>query len=193
MMKHFLFLVLIAFSGYSQAICHEGGGGIRYASPISIDLSDKLTPATPEWTTTISTQYVGSFNCSTRNSEFGYTKILNTDNQYATILSFMNGKYHVRAQIINDIPNRKLKNSGRHNASELNTPVTIKFTLEPKQGTLIAGHTAHLHDILFVTDLSGMSFFDIVLWPVKQIIKSCNGCLMGLIGLTMTKICTASR
>ncbi|MEK2484585.1 fimbrial protein [Providencia stuartii] len=169
MMRSYLFLILILFSGYSQAICHESG--ISYASPISIDLSDKLTPATPEWTTTISTQYSGSFNCSTRQSEFGYTKILNTDNQYATILSFMNGKYHVRAQIINDIPNKKLNKSGRHSASELNTPVTIKFTLEPKQGTLIAGDTVHLHDILFVTDLSGMSIFDIVLLPVKQLLK----------------------
>lgn len=169
MIKYLYLLLLMAFSGYSYAICYEQG--VRYAPPISIDLSDKLTPATPEWVTTIATQYSGNFNCSTTQSEFGYTKILNTDEKYATILSFNNGKYNVRAQIINDIPNRTLKKTGRHSASELNTPVTIKFSLVPKTGTMVSGDTVNLHDILFVTDLSGMSLFDILLWPVKQIIK----------------------
>lgn len=169
MIKYLIFLFLMVFSGLTQAICHDQG--LSYAPPISINLSDKLTPATPEWTTTISTQYTGSFSCSTLQSEFGYTKILSTDEQYATILSFMNGKYNVRAEIINDIQNKKLKKSGWHSGSELNTPMTIKFSLVAKTGKMVPGNTVNMHDILFVTDLSGMSLFDILLWPIKQIVK----------------------
>ncbi|MDD9341805.1 MAG: fimbrial protein [Providencia heimbachae] len=169
MIKSIIALFLLSFSSLSQAICY--GDGIRYASPINIDLSDKLSPATPEWTTTVSTQYAGNFSCSTYQSEFGYTKILSTEDRYATVLGFNGGKYNVRAEIINDIPNLKLKKSGWHSASELNSSMTLKFSLVSQKGKEVAGNSVNLYDILFVTDLSGMSLFDILLWPLKQVVK----------------------
>lgn len=170
MKRLFMVFVLASFSGASYATCH--GKSIQYAPPISVDLSDKLTPATPEWSTGFSSQYNGSFTCTTNSSEFGYTKILNTDSKYATILGFSNGKYYVRAEITNDIGNKKL--SGKdHSASELNTPMSVRFTLVSKGGSdaNIAGDTAAMDDVLFVTDLSGMSILEIIGWPLKQLIK----------------------
>ncbi|AVR04991.1 fimbrial protein [Pluralibacter gergoviae] len=163
-----LFLILALFSGYCHATCH--GNSVSYAPPITLDLSDKLTPATPEWTTSLSTQYSGSFSCTTGSSKFGYTKILNTDDSYETILGFNNGSYNIRAEITNDIPNVTLKGYS-HSASELNTPMTIRFTLVNKSGTAVAGDTANLADVLFVTDLSGMSLLEIIGWPLKQLLK----------------------
>lgn len=169
MIKPILLLFLFSFSSLSYAICH--GNNISYAPPITIDLSDKLSPANPVWTTTISTQYTGSFSCTTRNSEFGYTKILNTDDKYATILGFSGGRYNIRAEITNEITNLKLSQAGFHNASELNKSATIRFSLVPQQGQVLPGSDVQLQDILFVTDLSGMSLLDILLWPIAQLGK----------------------
>ncbi len=66
-----MFLLLTSVSGMSYASC--AGSGIVYGTPITIDLSDKLSPATPTWTGSFTTQYSGSFNCTTRNSEFSGT------------------------------------------------------------------------------------------------------------------------
>ncbi|MTH47821.1 fimbrial protein [Intestinirhabdus alba] len=169
-MRNFLLAaLLLAVSGLSYATCHSGQ--IRYASPLTVDLSDKLTPATPTWTGSFYTQYTGSFFCTTWDSEFGYTRILNTDDQHATILSFHNGKYNVRAEIINNIANKKLASYGNHTASELNVPITVRFTLVPTSGAVVAGDTITLKDVLFVTDLSGMSLGEILIWPLAQLIK----------------------
>lgn len=120
-------------------LCHLFRGSISYGPPISVDLSDKLTPATPTWTGSFSTQYSGSFNCSTGNSEFSYTPILSTDSKYATILGFSNDKYRVRAEITSTHPNKTLSASGNHTASELNTPFTVRFTLVDQSGTTLSG------------------------------------------------------
>ncbi|MCP1106590.1 fimbrial protein [Serratia nevei] len=159
----------IVFSGYSYASCY--GNGIQYAPPIYVDLSDKLSDKTPVWEGSFYTQYGGSFSCTTSNSEFGYTRILSTDSSKATILGFGNGKYWVRAEITNDVANKKLSGWGTHSASELNMPMNIRFSLVNKTGTSIPGDTVSLKDVMFVTDLSGMSLVEILLWPAKQLIK----------------------
>ena len=63
MIRLLTFLFLACVSGASYATC--SGGSISYGPPISVDLSDKLTPATPTWTGSFTTQYSGSFNCTT--------------------------------------------------------------------------------------------------------------------------------
>ena len=132
MLRSFMFLLLTSISGMSYATC--SGSSIVYGTPITIDLSDKLSPATPTWTGSFSTQYSGSFNCTTGNSEFSYTPILSTDSKYATILGFSNNKYMVRAEITNPPANKTLTASGSHTASELNTPFTVRFTLVNQSG-----------------------------------------------------------
>lgn len=169
MIRLLTFLFLACVSGASYATC--SGGSISYGPPISVDLSDKLTPATPTWTGSFSTQYSGSFNCSTGNSEFSYTPILSTDSKYATILGFSNDKYRVRAEITSTHPNKTLSASGNHTASELNTPFTVRFTLVDQSGTTLSGDTATMSDVLFVSDMSGMSFWEIITWPINQLVK----------------------
>ncbi len=169
-MIRLLILVLLAgFSASGYATC--ASGSIQYGAPINVDLSDKLSPATPEWTGTFSTQYSGSFNCSTGNSEFAYTPILSTDSSYATVLGFSNNKYNVRAEITDEHPNATLAKGGSHSASELNTSFTVRFTLVSKKGTALTGDTATLNDVLFVSDMSGMSLWEIITWPINQIGK----------------------
>ncbi|MGU9756277.1 fimbrial protein [Serratia marcescens] len=167
----------LLFSGYSYASCY--GNGIQYAPPIYVDLSDKLSDKTPVWEGSFYTQYSGSFSCSTSSSEFGYTRILSTDSTKATILGFNNGKYWIRAEITNDIANKKLSGWGSHSASELNQPMNIRFSLVSKTGTSIPGDTVSLKDVMFVTDLSGMSLLEIILWPAKQLVKILTWLLNG--------------
>lgn len=152
-----MFLLLTSVSGMSYATC--SGSSIVYGTPITIDLSDKLSPATPTWTGSFTTQYSGSFNCTTGNSEFSYTPILSTDSKYATILGFSNNKYMVRAEITNPPANKTLSASGSHTASELNTPFTVRFTLVNQSGTTLTGDTANMSDVLFVSDMSGLSIW----------------------------------
>lgn len=169
MIRLLTFLFLACVSGASYATC--SGGSISYGPPISVDLSDKLTPATPTWTGSFTTQYSGSFNCTTPNSEFSYTPILSTDDKYATILGFSNNKYMVRAEITSTHPNKTLSGSGNHTASELNTPFTVRFTLVDQSGTTLSGDTANMSDVLFVSDMSGLSILEIIAWPIKQLVK----------------------
>lgn len=169
MLRSFMFLLLTSVSGMSYATC--SGSSIVYGTPITIDLSDKLSPATPTWTGSFTTQYSGSFNCTTGNSEFSYTPILSTDSKYATILGFSNNKYMVRAEITNPPANKTLSASGSHTASELNTPFTVRFTLVNQSGTTLTGDTANMSDVLFVSDMSGLSIWEIITWPINQVIK----------------------
>ena len=169
MIRWILLSILACFSGASFATCTTGS--MQYGAPLYVDLSDKLSAAKPSWTVTYTTQYAGSFNCSTTSSKFGYTKILSTDNTYATILGFNNNKYRVRAEIT-DAPSEKTLNGfGGHSAAELNTSFTLRFTLVNDKGQDISGDTVQLSDILFVSDLSGMSFWEIITWPINQIVK----------------------
>ncbi len=178
MIKLFIALLLACVSTISYASCSSGM--MSYGTPISIDLSDKLSPSTPTWTGSFTTQYRGSFNCTTVNSEFSYTPILSTDSKYETILGFSNNKYMVRAEITSPPANKKLTGRGLHNASELNTPFTVRFTLVSRQnGTAIAGDTVTMNDVLFVSDMSGLSLIEIIGWPIKQLVKIVQWLLNG--------------
>ncbi|HEY1846912.1 MAG TPA: fimbrial protein [Buttiauxella sp.] len=177
MFKYVMALLLVTFTSTSFALCHNSS--MEYGAPISVDLSDKLSAATPEWTGSFSTQYNGSFNCSTGNSQFGYTAVITSSDEYATILSFQNGKYNVRAEITNEVPNKTLANWGGHIAAELNVPMTVRFSLVQQSGTNVPGNSATLDDTLFVTDLSGMSIMDIINWPFQQFLKFVTWLLNG--------------
>lgn len=50
-------------------------------------------------------------------------------------------------------------------------PMNIRFSLVNKSGQIIPGDTVRLDDVMFVTDLTGMSFLDIIAWPLKQVVK----------------------
>ena len=77
----------------------------------------------------------------------------------------------VRAEITNPPANKTLTASGSHTASELNTPFTVRFTLVNQSGTTLTGDTANMSDVLFVSDMSGLSFWEIITWPINQVIK----------------------
>ncbi|WP_164120451.1 fimbrial protein [Serratia marcescens] len=164
-----LLTLLMLFSGSSNATCY--GNGIQYAPPIYVDLSDKLSDKTPVWEGSFYTQYSGSFNCKTRHNTFGYTAVLSTKDSSATILGFNDGKYWVRAEIINDIPNKEIPNRGQYSASILNVPMNIRFSLVKKSGVIVPGDTVQLNDVMFVTDLTGLTLMQILAWPVKQVVK----------------------
>ena len=165
-----LLLMLFAFvSSTSYATC--SGNGISYAAPINVDLSDKLSTATPEWTGTFTTQYAGTFNCTTYNSDFAYTPILSNNIKYATILGFNNNKHMILAEITSTHSTVTLKSNGLHSASELNTRFNVRFSLVNQGGMAITGETVKLYDVLFVSDLSGLSFSEIILWPLNQVQK----------------------
>lgn len=168
-MKFLLLILLIFVSSTSYATC--SGNGISYAAPINVDLSDKLNATTPEWTGTFTTQYTGSFYCTTRNSEFAYTPILSNNINHPTILGFNNNKHMVRAEITSVNSNVTLTSNGWHTASELNTRFNVRFTLVNQGGMAITGEIANLYDVLFVSDLSGMSFLETLAWPFEQLQK----------------------
>ncbi len=77
----------------------------------------------------------------------------------------------VRAEITSTHPNKTLSASGNHTASELNTPFTVRFTLVDQSGTTLSGDTANMSDVLFVSDMSGLSILEIILWPINQLVK----------------------
>lgn len=171
MIRWILFLTFVCFSSASYATCTSSSGSIQFASPIYVDLSDKLNTTNTTWTATYSTQYAGPFNCSTGNSKFGYTKTLSNGSN-ETILGFENNKYKVLAEITAAPTEKTLSKSGDHNGAELNTSFTLRFTLVGSGDAIsIQGNTAQLGDVLFVTDLSGMSFLEILAWPLNQLRK----------------------
>lgn len=170
MIRWILLLILACFSSASYATC--ASGSMRYASPLIVDLSDKLYANNDSWSVTYTTQYAGTFNCTGSNSKFGYTKVLSTESAYQTILGFNNNKDLVRAEIIDAPSERILAKSGSHSATELNTSFTLRFTrVSSGKSEAIAGDTAQLSDVLFVTDLSGMTIWELPLWLIKQLAK----------------------
>lgn len=177
MIRWILLSILACFSSASYAICATGS--MQYGTPLYVDLSDKLSAARPTWTMTYTTQYTGSFNCSTTSSKFGYTRILSTDSTYATILGFNNNTYKVRAEIIDAPAEKTLNGFGGHNAAELNAGITLRFTLVNDPGKAISGDTAYLGDIFFVSDLSGLSVWDVITWPINQVFKILQWLLNG--------------
>ena len=86
--------------------------GVAFASPIFVDLSDKLSANTPVWEAQYNTQYTGTFNCSKSKSNFSYTIKLPTKDSQAAIFGFNDGQQWVRAEITNKISDRTLRGEG---------------------------------------------------------------------------------
>lgn len=180
-MIRLIFLLLLSglFSGYSYATCF--GKGISFAPALNVDLSDKLSANTLEWEENYNTQYVGTFNCSSYRSTFTYTLKLSSDSKYGAFFGFNNGKQWIRAQIVNKIGDRVLTRRGKHSAAELNTPMTVRYSLvsKPKNGRLVQGDTLMLDDAIMVSDITGIPFWELPIWLLKQLGKIINWMLTG--------------
>lgn len=50
-----------------------------------------------------------------------------------------------------------------------------------------------MSDVLFVSDMSGMSFWEIITWPINQLVKIVQWLFNGFKYYTITGICLASR
>ncbi|BEL82043.1 hypothetical protein SM12BL3_33500 [Serratia marcescens] len=161
-----LLLLSGLFCNYGYAACYEKTS-MGYGTPISIDLSDKLSAKNPVWQGEYATQYVGSFKCSGglfQNYEFAYTSLLPAGSKNPVIIGFNNGKQWVRAEIVNEIDGVKLKGAGTYSASELNQPMTLRFSLVDKKGTAVPGDTKQFDSALLVSDVTGIG-------PLTWIIK----------------------
>lgn len=171
-------MLLSGLSTASWATCY--GSGIQFGVPINVDLSNLLSAETPQVTLTFTTQYSGSFSCTTSSSEFSYTPMLSTDSSKASIIGFSNGKYKIRAEILATPADRDLSGRGTHSASELNTAFQVRFSLVNQTASATyAGTTASIQDVLFVTDKSGMSILEIALWIPAQLVKIAAWVLSG--------------
>lgn len=148
--------LFLLFSSYNYASCY--GSGVQFAPAINVDLSDKLSDKTPVWEGSFHTAYSGSFNCSTSSTTFGYQNLL--DNDHPVIMGFNNGKYWVHAEIINPEEERVLSGKGEHNASELNVPFNIRFSLVSKGGNQHSsdGDIYRLEDVMLVSDKTGVGW-----------------------------------
>ncbi|NCJ11453.1 fimbrial protein [Serratia marcescens] len=180
-MIRLIFLLLLSglFSDYSYATCF--GKGISFAPALNVDLSDKLNANTPVWEEQYSTQYVGTFDCSSSKSKFTYTLKLSPDNKNAAIFGFNNGTQWIRAQIVNKIGDRELSKRGEHSAAELNTPMTVRYSLEskPKNGRVVPGDTLMLDDALMVSDITGIKIWELPIWLLQQVGKILSWLLTG--------------
>lgn len=178
MIRMCLFLLLCSVSGASWATCY--GSGIQFGVPINVDLSTLLSAETAQVTLSFTTQYSGSFSCTTSSSDFSYTAMLSTDSAKASILGFSNGKYKIRAEILSTPADKELSGRGTHSASELNVPFQVRFSLvDQAASATTAGTSTYIQDVLFVTDLSGMSLLQIPLWLAEQVIKIAAWVLSG--------------
>lgn len=169
---------ILMYSFNCAASCY--GQGIKFAPPIYEDLSDKLSAENPVWEKEYSTQYNGSFVCKKKKNKFTYTLKLSPKDSHAAIFGFNDGKQWIRAQITNSVPDRTLK--GReHNASELNTPMTIRYSLvsKPKDGRVVPGSTLFLDDVLMVSDITGIGLLELPFWLVAQLLKILQWLLTG--------------
>ncbi|HBB6712905.1 TPA: fimbrial protein, partial [Serratia marcescens] len=180
-MIRLIFLLLLSglFSGYSYASCY--GKGVEFASPIFVDLSDKLSANTPVWEAQYNTQYTGTFNCSKSKSNFSYTIKLPTKDSQAAIFGFNDGQQWVRAEITHKISDRTLRGRGEHSASELNSPMTIRYSLvqKPKDGRVVPGDTLMLDDALMVSDVTGIGILELPFWLLEQVGKLLTWLLTG--------------
>lgn len=160
---------LFGHYGYA-ASCYEKSS-MEYGTPISIDLSDKLSAKNPVWQGEYATQFVGSFQCSGKprsKYEFAYTSLLPTGSKNPVIIGFNNGKQWVRAEIVNEIDSVKLRGAGTYPASELNQPMTLRFSLVGQKGTAVPGDTKQFDTALLVSDVTGIG---LISWFFKMTSK----------------------
>lgn len=164
----YLSVILSAlYAGASQAACY--GNPLVTAPPITIDLSDKLSATTPEWSGQIHTQFAGLFDCNTRKNRLGYfSPIADTANN-TLVVGFADGKHWIKIQTTSPEKTEvTLQESGEHSATELNIGYTIKAALVKKSGSTTAGEHYYIDNSMMVSDWTGMSFWEIITWPITQ-------------------------
>ncbi len=168
-MKALYLSILIAgfYASESQAKCY--GNALGTARSIGIDLSDKLSASTPEWTGQVHSQFIGTFNCNTKNNRLGYFSPIADTSNNSLVVGFSDGKHWVKIQTsapeINEIT---LTEKGEHSANELNIGYTVKATLVKKSGSTTAKDRYYIDNSMMVSDWTGMSFWEIITWPITQ-------------------------
>ncbi|MDX7061393.1 fimbrial protein, partial [Enterobacter hormaechei] len=55
-------------------------------------------------------------------------------------------------------------------------------TLVNQSGTTLTGDMANMSDVLFVSDMSGLSIWEIITWPIHQVIKIAQWLFSGFKG-----------
>lgn len=155
-----IFLLAGLFSSASYAVCYSGE--TKYGPDMFIDLSDKLSERNRVWTETVNSNF-GSFgfNCTTE-ARFEYNFPM-SDRSRVIAVGLDDGKYWIRVEAIDPIKNRTLR-SGDHVSLELNTPITLRFTLmDDGDPTLkVSGNTQKFSDIAIARDTSGMTYLESV-------------------------------
>lgn len=164
----YLTLLLAGFyAGESQAKCY--GNPLSMARAIGIDLSDKISANSPEWSGQVHTQFSGEFECNTKNNRLGYFSPIADSGNNTLVVGFADGKHWVKIQT--SAPEKseiRLGEKGLHSANELNIGYTIKATLVKKSGSTTAKDRYYIDNSMMVSDWSGMSLWEIVTWPITQ-------------------------
>ncbi|EIT7186881.1 MAG: fimbrial protein [Serratia marcescens] len=168
-MKAFYLSLFLAglYANDSQAKCY--GNPLGTARAIAIDLSDKLSAKSPEWSGQIHTQFSGQFNCDTRNSRLGYFSPIADTASNKLIVGFGDGKHWVKIET--SAPEKgeiNLAEKGQHSASELNIGYTLKATLVKKSGNTTVKDRLYIDNSMMVSDWTGMSLWEIITWPITQ-------------------------
>lgn len=168
-MKTLYLSILIAglYAGESQAKCY--GNPLGKARAIAIDLSDKLSANSPEWTGQVHSQFNGTFNCSGKNSKLGYFSPIADTASNTLVVGFGDGKHWIKIQT--SAPEKGeiiLAEKGQHSATELNIGYTVKATLVKKSGNTTAKDRYYIDNSMMVSDWTGMSLWEIITWPIKQ-------------------------
>ncbi|MEG9795512.1 fimbrial protein [Serratia marcescens] len=168
-MKTIYFALILAglYATNSQASCY--GNPLGTARAIAIDLSDKLSANTPEWSGLVQTQFSGEFECNTRNNRLGYFSPIADSARNTLVVGFGDGKHWVKIQT--SAPEKDevtLSERGKHQANELNIGYTIKATLVKKSGDTTAKDSYHIDNSMMVSDWTGMSIWEIITWPITQ-------------------------
>ncbi|MGY2293702.1 hypothetical protein ACW9H6_28600 [Pseudomonas sp. SDO528_S397] len=153
MEKLYVFLLFLV-SGALSATAHAGCYGQRtlHAPDIMIDLSDKLNERNRVWTTTVYTKLdgLGDMSCSSQ-ATLTTANGLPLNNKGS--LGIDGGKYWIRAEIIEDIPQRTF-DVGKHAASKVNVPLRLRFSLveagDPNR--IVTGDTGRYDPAVIISD-----------------------------------------
>lgn len=154
-----ILLLSLIFNYAANATCYDD---ITSRGPdIVLDLSERLKKdISPTWTTTVYTNFTNRpFSCS-GGEQLKYQSALKKSG--GVLIGFHNGAYWIRVEIIS-IPESIPMKSGSHRGAEVNTAITMRFTLENGSGpdeTKFYSSVALLKNFVNVVDDSGMSWLE---------------------------------
>lgn len=154
-----ILLLSLIFNCAANATCYDD---ITSRGPnIVLDLSERVKKnISPTWMTTVYTNFPSrSFKCS-GGENLKYQSALKKSG--GVLIGFQNGTYWIRVEIIS-MPESIPMKSGSHQGAEVNTPITMRFTLENGSGpdeTKFQSSVALLKNFVNVFDDSGMSWLE---------------------------------